>query len=58
MQRSERGYLPGLVGALLASLATLPVAQAEMRFRGNVRIGGHEVSNRTVTLRRRAVIHL
>jgi len=44
--------------ALLAFLATLSAAQAEVRFGRNVRVGGHDFSNQSFDRKRRAVIHL
>lgn len=47
-----------LAAALLLALGAATPALSEVRFGNNVRVGGHDFSNRTYDRRNRAVIHL
>lgn len=47
----------GLAAMCLLPLLAMP-ASAEVRFGKNVRVGGHDFSNRTFNKNRNAVIHL
>ncbi len=42
----------------ILALGLVPVAQAEVRFGKNVRIGGHDVSNQTFNKKRRAKYYI
>jgi hypothetical protein len=47
-----------IIAAAIASLATLPSANAEVRFGRNVYIGGHNFSHQTYGPRRKLRVHL
>ncbi|WP_420100689.1 hypothetical protein [Bosea sp. (in: a-proteobacteria)] len=60
--RAPRSHIfaTGLVAAiaLLFTVTVADTARAEVRFGGNVRVGGHDFSHRSYDRKRRAVIHI
>lgn len=55
---ARRSVLPALAAAAILGGGLTVSAEAEVRFGRNVRVGGHDFSNRTYDRNNRAVIHL